>query len=337
MNPMMHKSLSYGEAQILLFLRTQSGIPSSGKIARGVFGEAARLGVSHHQRGTTLRYLARLEMRGLIERAPDGRWLGGNLTALGRFQAVIEETMPQRRIRRKRPAHIHAKAIAGQRTVYPSTVRAVARPTLGEVQTESVLKPGSHNSKLGLRVEKGRFTGYHIYSLSLEERKTCPRYCERWVNCYGNNMPRAHRFAHGQPLEDRIEVELQQLLSNPRLPGVLLRLHALGDFYSRGYVDFWRRLLMKESMARLAIFGYTALSRDSEIGRRVFSVSCEQGPRFMIRWSSSDDNEHMGATWYEDKPPSWAFACPEQTNKVATCAKCGACWNGSKTVAFKMH
>ena len=38
-------------------------------------------------------------------------------------------------------------------------------------------------------VTKGRWRGYPVFTLTLEERATCPSYCEQWDECYGNNMP----------------------------------------------------------------------------------------------------------------------------------------------------
>ena len=58
----------------------------------------------------------------------------------------------------------------------------------------ALLKHPKPKNKLGRLVTKGKFKGYKVFSLTLEERATCPTSCERWGDCYGNNMPFAHRL-----------------------------------------------------------------------------------------------------------------------------------------------
>ena len=57
-----------------------------------------------------------------------------------------------------------------------------------------VLKP-STNKKLGKKVLKGSFKDYKFYTLTLVERETCPKDCFHWDDCFGNNMPFAHRMS----------------------------------------------------------------------------------------------------------------------------------------------
>ena len=122
-------------------------------------------------------------------------------------------------------------------------------------KTLLVLKPGSNNKKLGYKVTKGRWKGKYLYSLTLEERATCPRYCHHWSDCYGNNMPFAHRYNVGSSLLPAIHSDISHLRSkHPQ--GIVIRLHVLGDFYSVVYVDFWRRML--DLWPNLCLFGYTA-------------------------------------------------------------------------------
>ncbi len=52
-------------------------------------------------------------------------------------------------------------------------------------KTENLIKK-STNVKLGKKVTKGIYKGYPIFTLTLEERKTCPRSCKHWNNCYGD-------------------------------------------------------------------------------------------------------------------------------------------------------
>jgi hypothetical protein len=58
----------------------------------------------------------------------------------------------------------------------------------------------STNKKLGLKVKKGAFKGYHFHTLTLVERESCPKDCFHWETCFGNNMPFAHRFSNKDEL-----------------------------------------------------------------------------------------------------------------------------------------
>ena len=84
---------------------------------------------------------------------------------------------------------IPAKNLRPPTTRYRKGVKA---PSL------SMLKRGEQNKKLGDKITKGAWKGMTMYSLTLEERATCPSDCQQWDNCYGDNMPFAHRFDHTQ-------------------------------------------------------------------------------------------------------------------------------------------
>lgn len=200
-----------------------------------------------------------------------------------------------------------------------------------------LLVSGHSNVKIGRDVRKGALKGYWIYTLSLEERATCPVSCAHWTNCYGNAMPFAKRLDHTHPdFLPRLEAEIGALLATRGRKGILIRLHALGDFYSAMYVAFWCRLLEKHD--RLALFGYTARNNEDEIGQAVLHMRTRFGRRAMIR--SSNGERHNLATvsikTEADCPPD-AFVCPEQTGKTRCCATCGACWSTMKNVAFLEH
>ncbi len=200
-----------------------------------------------------------------------------------------------------------------------------------------LLVSGHANVKIGNDVRLGEhFLGYHIYTLTLEERATCPSTCHHWRTCYGNNMPFAKRIAHGDELTARLEVELAELLAKP-WPGILVRLHALGDFYSVEYVNFW--ILMLHRHPRLAVYGYTARKKHTDpIGRAVAQAKARHGRRFAVRWSDGGEAEDCTVSVRPGQPkPADAFMCPEQTGRVDGCGKCGLCWNKVKNVAFIEH
>lgn len=221
-----------------------------------------------------------------------------------------------------------ADFIEQARTKFRSRVLRVADMT-------NLLVSGHSNVKIGRDVRKGKLRGYWIYTLSLEERKTCPRSCDHWQTCYGNNMPFAKRVDHTDPaFLPALAEEIARLCASKR--GVLIRLHALGDFYSPEYVGFWRRMLVKHQ--NLALYGYTARNNEDDIGPAVFALRRDFGLRAMIR--SSNGARHNLATVSiktEADCPASAFVCPEQTGKTRCCATCAACWSTTKNVAFLEH
>lgn len=245
------------------------------------------------------------------------------------------------RVRLRKPKQLwlpdtkHAAVIEG-RTIFNK--RGVKRVS----ELSNLLVSGHNNVKIGRDVRKGKlFRGYWIYTLTLEERRTCPRSCHHWQSCYGNNMPYARRIDHTDPaFLPTLEAEIDRLcnvgIGRTKRTGVLIRLHALGDFFSRDYVWFWRDLLWK--YPNLAIYGYTARSPHDDIGFAVATVKRLFGPRFAIRWSDGEDDEDATRSIMreEDCPPG-AFVCPEQTGRVDGCGKCGLCWNTTKNVAFIEH
>jgi hypothetical protein len=216
-------------------------------------------------------------------------------------------------------------------------------------ELKNLLVSGHSNIKIGRDVRQGLFKGYWIYTLSFEERATCPRTCHHWADCYGNGMPYAKRIDHRDTakLLSRLEGEIATLISArdrnrvPR-PGVLIRLHALGDFFSPSYVRFWSFMLML--YPRLACYGYTAHAPDSPIGKEIARLKKIYGRRFAIRWSNGkgDKDTTVPALPGATKVPG-AFICPEQlnlTNKKGQpllCATCGLCWTTDKPVAFMAH
>jgi hypothetical protein len=141
-----------------------------------------------------------------------------------------EEKPRKRRVNKLRLPGFESPFILEGRTKFPKGVKAPDR---------HILVSGYNNIKIGKIVRKGHLRGYWIYTLSLEERKTCPASCQHWQTCYGNNMPFAKRVDHTAP--DFLEI-LETAVAKwcaPQKPGrggkmkrtgVLIRLHALGDF-----------------------------------------------------------------------------------------------------------
>ena len=207
-----------------------------------------------------------------------------------------------------------------------------------------VLMKGSNNGKLGFKIKKGRmWEGKRIYSLTLVERETCPTSCHHWDDCYGNNMPFAKRWNTSPNLRKAIEQDISRLVKKHK-DGIVVRLHVLGDFYSVGYVNFWRDMLTK--YPTLCIFGYTARLSGSIMQNIVF-MNAGFSDRCVIRYSKNKEYteaiSNHGSEIYDlryaatEEFEGKAFQCPEQVRKVDSCADCGLCWAAKSTVRFLSH
>ena len=210
-------------------------------------------------------------------------------------------------------------------TIYQKSIRS----PLGN----KVLKPGSNNKKLGYNVTSKKWKGKKLFSLSLVERETCPTSCHHWDDCYGNNMPFAHRFSTDN-LEDKLETEIASLIeAQPN--GIVIRLHVLGDFYSLDYVKFWEEMMLTHP--KLCLFGYTGREEFSEIGQSIQLLNHRFDERCVIRYSRSKGYNTGNLYAAEESFEGDSFTCPEQTGKVKNCASCGLCWTSTKTVKFLSH
>lgn len=205
-------------------------------------------------------------------------------------------------------------AVSEGRSLFPGQTGRLRLP---------VLKPGLHSPKLGARVVKGRWAGTPMFSLTLEERATCPVSCRHWRDCYGNRMHHAARQPHGAALVNALEGELAEL--QRRHPGgFVVRLHVLGDFYSVAYVRAWAGWL--DRFPALRVFGYTAWQPGTAIGDAVGQI---RNDRFWIR--------------YSDGAPSTlrtgndGIVCPAQTGATRACATCGLCWTTRRAIRFLSH
>jgi len=205
--------------------------------------------------------------------------------------------------------------------------------SIRSVDGNTILKQGSNNKKLGFKITSKKWRGKKLFSLTLIERETCPPSCHHWEDCYGDNMPFAHRFSI-DGLEDKLETEIPTLVQkHPQ--GIVIRLHVLGDFYSVDYVNFWDEMLWK--YPTLCLFGYTGREEESRIGKAIQELNRKFSERCVIRYSRS--KEYTGSNSYaaEESFEGKSFVCPEQTGKSASCAACGLCWSVSKTVRFLSH
>lgn len=217
-------------------------------------------------------------------------------------------------------------AMTGDRPRFPQQVRSA---TPGEW----VLKGGEHSRKLGSHFAVGAWKGMRILSLTLAERTTCPVTCEVRSGCFGNNMPYAIRWRVDDALYVKLTVELEALAdAYPR--GFALRLHALGDFVDRQYLDFWLATL--QSIGSLHIFGFTAWRRNSEMGSLMEGVSA--------RWDRfSSDQGRRGAVVHDGSAPTsaWignAYVCPARPeNSKESCGSCGFCVSSQDPLVLVRH
>lgn len=219
-------------------------------------------------------------------------------------------------------------AMRSGRSAFPSRVF-----TPDEV--ERVLKSGRESRKIGKTVTKGHLRGASIYTLTLEERATCPRSCGEWATCYGNRMQAAERLEHGAALMAQLAQELA-VLADRHPGGFLVRLHVLGDFWAAHYVAFWSRMLAQH--APLHVFGFTAHPPGSAIGMAVCAVTARFGwKRFAVRFSGAAGAHHAARVLGPGAHDADAIACPAQTGATDCCATCALCWHSTRSISFQRH
>lgn len=232
------------------------------------------------------------------------------------------------------PAVDHPMVALAQ-SIYPSTVVDVAG-------LPNVLVSGINSRKIGGMITKGPARGWPIYTLTLEERATCPSTCRHWRSCYGNQMNWAKRIRHGAAFEERLAAELAVLQSrHPR--GFAVRLHVLGDFYSVEYVRLWESFLAR--FRSMFVFGFTARwRRDDPIAVALVDLVLREWGRFSVRFSNAPVDECSTVSIEHPlQKPDDAIICPAQltkadgTPKAKSCGECGFCWHSKKRVAFIQH
>lgn len=233
-----------------------------------------------------------------------------------------------------RQAHGHMPVVLGAldpafrsgRTIFSSRVFDP-----GEVRR--VLKDGHQSRKIGKFVTKGARRGWPLFTLTLEERATCPRSCKAWGFCYGNNMQAAERIVAGEELECALWNELAEL-QRQHPGGFMVRLHVLGDFYSLDYVHLWNVAL--SAFPALHVFGFTARDPvNDEIGQALHRLVTSDWERFAIRFSGMD-GPLLGSQLLPDAHPD-AVQCPAQTDATDCCGTCGLCWQSKRSIAFARH
>ena len=198
----------------------------------------------------------------------------------------------------------------------------------------NMLKRGKQNTKLGDKVTIKMWKGMTMYSLTLEERATCPDDCSQWDNCYGDNMPFGHRFDHtALDFIYYLEEQLEQL-NNKHTKGFIVRLHVLGEFYDPFYVMQWQKWL--RIFPNLRVFGYTHRKLGTLIGDQIDLANKEFPDRFRIRFSD-DQSTKFSAHVGTDTAATGGIMCPEQTGKTDSCATCGYCWTSNNPVVFIEH
>ncbi|MBA3753971.1 MAG: hypothetical protein H0X01_07530, partial [Nitrospira sp.] len=231
-------------------------------------------------------------------------------------------------------------ALIEMRTLFPSSV-------VDAKDSPRLLVSGHNNRKIGKQVTKGAWAGMPIYTLTLEERATCPSSCFMLSACYGNAMHLARRHKHGQALEDKLIDEVFDL-SAEHPDGFVVRLHVLGDFYSKSYVLLWEALLKK--YRPLHVYGYTARSvaagesdSNREIARAIHHINTVYDKQCFIRFSSARP-QMFGATVITRNPEGpivpEGTVCPAETSDTDCCATCGLCWSPAmrdKTIVFVQH
>lgn len=246
--------------------------------------------------------------------------IGRKRVAQTRFAAIVHRD----NIHLARPLDPNHAAVIDGHSIFKS--RRIAK--LGD----HVLIPGENQRKIGHRITKGSWTKLPVYTLSLEERATCPRTCKVWNGCYGNAMPFAARWEHGHEFERCLTADLfWHAGRHPK--GFAVRIHILGDFYSPDYLKLWHDAL--EAIPGLRVWGYTAHLKTSALGRIVEKMNADFPDRWVIRFSGSE------TIVINDKADSGdAIICPAETGDAKNCGSCGLCWAMNardKKIAFLFH
>jgi hypothetical protein len=210
-------------------------------------------------------------------------------------------------------------------------------------QNPRLLVSGENNPKTGARVDKGQWAGFPIYTLTLEERATCPRGCSNWQTCYGNAMHWPRRADASDP--DFIGALAAEVTTTARRhpQGLVIRLHVLGDFFSSRYVLLWAGLL--QMFPNLHVFGYTGRRSDdaadpasARIGRAVEALRDGAWGRFAVRTSHTEAGPRRAIVVEEPTHQAGVITCPAQLEATATCGTCALCWSApDKTIAFIRH
>jgi Gene product 88 len=228
-----------------------------------------------------------------------------------------------------------ADAIATSRATYQHNI--ISDDLSG--YAPALLKPAKYNKKTGNGQNvwtRGPFKGLRLYQLTLEERATCDRACNAWDNCYGNNMPFAHRFnplGIEKAFTRRLSKELDAL-DRKHAEGYSIRLHILGDFYSVAYVNFWAQQLTKRPL--LKIYGYT--HRRGEIAEAITKTFTTFPGRFVIMQSDGKPGIRPIALLETTPGADTLPLCPVQSKKASSCLSCGLCANQSiRGVRFELH
>lgn len=263
--------------------------------------------------------LYRLEASGKLVRDDPPAWGSARVTEAGLAYIAKADGKPPR------------KPFVSRGGLAPDGGSRWQKEVRDPVDGDYLLKHGRDNKKLGYLVTKGRHAGRRLFSLTLEEGRSCPP-CDLAKSCYGGNMHLARRWRHGPALEGMIRAEVDQLQSLKPL----VRLHVLGDFYSIPYARMWAEEL------EVAVFGYTHHHPFTSLGRYLAGADWT---RFSIR-KSFDKTAGIGAVKRKgavtiDTPDEAkafdAIVCPVQTGAQASCATCGLCWNTEQNIAFLRH
>jgi hypothetical protein len=222
-------------------------------------------------------------------------------------------------------------ALTEKRTVYPATV-------VRDLEGVNILKGGINSSKIGGVVRKGKWKGMPIYTLTLEERATCPTTCEHWRSCFGNKMQFARRLDHTAPDFELALVRQVVRLGKDHPRGFVVRLHVLGDFYSVRYVQLWEAML--ETVPALNVFGYSARwnVNSDPIATVLVPMVLARWERFAIRFSDAPVDECATVSLeHPIQKPADAVVCPEQMGRTESCSTCAFCWQSKRRVAFIQH
>lgn len=269
----------------------------------------------------------------LGRRTPRGKRADGQPAKRRTNRVKARDSSGQRRFQppaTKRKAIIaleaHDPRLVAGITIFPTSVIPASK-------LPRLLKSGHNSRKIGKIATKGRWRGFPIWTLTLQERATCPRTCLEFATCYGNNMPFADRIVDDGTLTRRLWGELAAHNAESAA-GFVVRLHVLGDFFSVEYVEFWRQALI--DFPALNIFGFTARRAADPIGAALINLAAAEQARFAMRFSGAGYETHCSEV-VDKAEDATGTLCPAESNPDRSCATCGLCWTSTNTISFVRH
>lgn len=194
-----------------------------------------------------------------------------------------------------------------------------------------------------------------IFVWNLPPVITCPGLSE-WCkfNCY-NADNRYDKFPIDKWCENlwwvlnKKEVlsnKIQLQLNEYRSQKVAVRIHSSGDFFSKEYIEFWKKIIEKNP--RVDFWAYTRSWCVEELEKSIIDLnqldnmclifSCDKTMKKPLEGFPKSIVVNSSKEMLELSNMKKGIICPEQYNLISGCADCGICIrNLSRDIYFILH